>query len=140
MGYKIIKEIFEYDEKNKRKTSELKKQVFALYLAYKKKETPLIAKVFTVIVVAYALSPVDLIPDFIPVLGYLDDFILIPMGVAIALKLILAEIMEECRKEAEMKLKNDIPEAKVAGVIIVMLWILILGFIGYRILTIIKAV
>lgn len=124
----------------KEKTSELKKQVFALYLAYKKKETPLIAKVFTVIVVAYALSPVDLIPDFIPVLGYLDDFILIPMGVAIALKLILAEIMEECRKEAEMKLKNDIPEAKVAGVIIVMLWILILGFIGYRILTIIKAV
>ncbi len=81
MGYKIIKEIFEYDEKNERKkTSELKKQVFALYLAYKKKETPLIAKVFTVIVVAYALSPIDLIPDFIPVLGYLDDFILIPMG------------------------------------------------------------
>ena len=124
----------------KEKTSELKKQVFALYLAYKKKETPLIAKVFTVIVVAYALSPIDLIPDFIPVLGYLDDFILIPMGVAIALKLIPAEIMEECRKEADRKLKNNIPEAKVAGVIIVMLWILILGFIGYRILTIIKAV
>jgi len=124
----------------KEKTSELKKQVFALYLAYKKKETPLIAKVFTAIVVAYALSPIDLIPDFIPVLGYLDDFILIPMGVAIALKLIPAEIMEECRKEADRKLKNDIPEAKVAGVIIVMLWILILGFIGYRILTIIKAV
>lgn len=124
----------------KEKTSELKKHVFALYLAYKKKETPLIAKVFTAIVVAYALSPIDLIPDFIPVLGYLDDFILIPMGVAIALKLIPAEIMEECRKEADRKLKNDIPEAKVAGVIIVMLWILILGFIGYRILTIIKAV
>ncbi len=124
----------------KEKTSELKKQVFALYLVYKKKETPLIAKVFTAIVVAYALSPIDLIPDFIPVLGYLDDFILIPMGVAIALKLIPAEIMEECRKEADRKLKNNIPEAKVAGVIIVMLWILILGFIGYRILTIIKAV
>jgi uncharacterized membrane protein YkvA (DUF1232 family) len=124
----------------KEKTSELKKQVFALYLAYKKKETPLIAKVFTAVVVAYALSPIDLIPDFIPVLGYLDDFILIPMGVAIALKLIPAEIMEECRKEADRKLKNDIPEAKVAGVIIVMLWILILGFIEYRILTIIKAV
>ncbi|MDK2801241.1 MAG: hypothetical protein PWQ70_2860 [Clostridiales bacterium] len=123
----------------KEKTSELKKQVFALYLAYKKKETPLIAKVFTAIVVAYALSPIDLIPDFIPVLGYLDDFILIPMGVAIALKLIPAEIMEECRKEADRKLKNDIPEAKVAGVIIVMLWILILGFIGYRILAIIVA-
>jgi len=124
-------------EKMKEKTSELKRQVFALYLAYKKKETPLIAKVFTAIVVAYALSPIDLIPDFIPVLGYLDDFILIPMGVAIALKLIPAEIMEECRKEAEAKLKSDIPEAKVAGVVIVMLWILILGFIGYRILAIV---
>lgn len=120
----------------KEKTSELKKQVFALYLAYKKKETPLISKVFTAIVVAYALSPIDLIPDFIPVLGYLDDFILIPMGVAIALKLIPAEIMEECRKEAEAKLKSDIPEAKVAGAVIVILWILILGFIGYRILAI----
>ena len=125
-------------EKMKEKTSELKKQVFALYLAYKKKETPLIAKVFTVIVVAYALSPIDLIPDFIPVLGYLDDFILIPMGVAIALKLIPAEIMEECRKEAEAKLQSDIPEAKAAGVIIVMLWILILGFIGYMILAVIR--
>ena len=124
-------------ERMKEKARELKKQVFALYLAYKKKETPLIAKVFTVIVVAYALSPVDLIPDFIPVLGYLGDFILIPMGVAIALKLIPAEIMEECRKEAEAKLQSDIPEAKAAGVIIVMLWILILGFIGYRILAII---
>lgn len=124
-------------ERMKEKARELKKQVFALYLVYKKKETPLIAKVFTVIVVAYALSPVDLIPDFIPVLGYLDDFILIPMGVAIALKLIPAEIMEECRKEAEIKSKSDIPEAKAAGVIIVMLWILILGFIGYRILAII---
>ena len=121
----------------KEKTSELKRQVFALYLAYKKKETPLIAKVFTAIVVAYALSPIDLIPDFIPVLGYLDDFILIPMGVAIALKLIPAEIMEECRKEAEEKLKSDILEARAAGVIIVMLWILILGFNGYRILAII---
>ena len=125
-------------ERMKEKTSELKKQVFALYLAYKKKETPLIAKVFTVIVVAYALSPIDLIPDFIPVLGYLDDFILIPMGVAIALKLIPAEIMEECRKEAEAKLQSDIPEAKAAGVIIVMLWILILGFIGYMILAVIR--
>jgi len=59
------------------------------------------------------------------------------MGVAIALKLIPAEIMEECRKEAETKLKSDIPEAKVAGVIIIMLWILILGFTIYRILAII---
>lgn len=122
-------------EKIKEKTIELKKQVFALYLAYKKKETPLIAKVFAVIVVAYALSPIDLIPDFIPVLGYLDDFILIPLGVTIALKLIPAKIIEECKKEAEEKLKSDIPEAKVAAIVIVIFWIIILGYIGYRILS-----
>lgn len=124
-------------EKIKEKAKELKKQVFALYLAYKKKETPLLAKVFTAVVVAYALSPIDLIPDFIPVLGYLDDFILIPVGVAIALKLIPSKIMEECRQEAEIKMKSDIPEAKAAGVIIVLLWILVLGLIGYKVLAIV---
>lgn len=93
-------------ERMKEKTSELKKQVFTLYLTYKKKETPLIAKVFTAIVVAYALSPIDLIPDFIPVLGYLDDLILIPMGVTIALKLVPAEIMEECKKRSRGKIEK----------------------------------
>jgi len=97
----------------------------------------LLAKVFTAVVVAYALSPIDLIPDFIPVLGYLDDFILIPVGVAIALKLIPSKIMEECRQEAEIKMNSDIPEAKAAGVIIVLLWILVLGLIGYKVLAIV---
>lgn len=121
-------------ERIKVKTRELKKQVFALYLAYKKKDTPLIAKVFTAIVAAYTLSPIDLIPDFIPFLAYLDDLILIPMGVAIALKLTPKEIMEGCKKEAEEKLKNDVSEAKVAEMIIIMLWILIVSIIMYRIL------
>ncbi len=79
-------------ERMKEKTRDLKKEVFTLYLAYKKKETPLFAKIFALIVVAYALSPIDLIPDFIPVLGCLDDLILIPMGVVIALKLVPDEI------------------------------------------------
>lgn len=76
----------------KEKERELKKQIFALYLAYKKKETPLVAKIFTVIIVAYVVSPIDLIPDFIPVLGYLDDLILVPVGISFALKLIPSEI------------------------------------------------
>lgn len=100
----------------------------------RKKETPLIAKVLTAIIVAYALNLIDLIPDFIPVLGYLDDLIFIPLGITIALKLIPAEIMEECKKEAEKRLKSDVPKAKVAGIVIIILWILILGVIGYKVL------
>jgi uncharacterized membrane protein YkvA (DUF1232 family) len=121
-------------KRKKERARELKKQVFALYLAYKKKETPLIAKVLTAIIVAYALNLIDLIPDFIPVLGYLDDLIFIPLGITIALKLIPAEIMEECKKEAEKRLKSDVPKAKVAGIVIIILWILILGVIGYKVL------
>lgn len=118
----------------KERAKELKKQVFALYLAYKRKETPLLAKIFAVIIVAYALSPIDLIPDFIPVLGYLDDLILIPAGITLALKLIPAEIMEECNKEAEEGLSKNIPEAKIASTVIILMWILIIGIIVYRVL------
>lgn len=67
---------------------QLKRQIYVLYLAYKDPRMPLFTKIFTVSVVAYAFSPIDLIPDFIPILGYLDDLILVPLGVYFALKLI----------------------------------------------------
>ncbi|WP_177159813.1 hypothetical protein [Anaerobranca gottschalkii] len=72
--------------------------------------------------------------NIIPILGYLDDLVLIPMGIAIAIKLIPTHIIEECKKEAESKLISDIPEAKVACVIIVTLWLLILGLVGCKLL------
>lgn len=115
--------------KMKKRAKELKKQVFALYLAYRKKETPFLAKVFTVIIVAYALSPLDLIPDFIPILGYLDDLILIPAGIALALKLIPDEIIAQCNKEAEETFSKDIPEAKIASAVIVLIWLLLIGMV-----------
>lgn len=118
----------------KERAKELKKQVFALYLAYKKKETPLLAKIIAVIIVAYALSPIDLIPDFIPVLGYLDDLVLIPAGITLALKLIPDEIMKECKKEAEEGLNKNIPEAKIASTVIILLWVFVIGIILYRVL------
>jgi uncharacterized membrane protein YkvA (DUF1232 family) len=87
-------------EQWKQKAHELKIQVYTLYLAYRDPRTPWYAKVFAALVVGYAFSPIDLIPDFIPVLGYLDDLILIPLGVQIALNLIPVEIMEDCREQA----------------------------------------
>ncbi len=76
---------------------QLRAETYALYLAYRDPRVPWVAKVLAAVVVGYAFSPIDLIPDFIPVLGYLDDLVLIPIGVALALRMIPAEVMDECR-------------------------------------------
>lgn len=113
----------------KEKAKDFKKEVNALYLAYKNPKTPWYARLFTALVVGYALSPVDLIPDFIPVFGYLDDLILIPLGIKFALKLIPPDVMEECRKNAgQEKNKNYI-----AGAVIILIWISVVILILKRI-------
>ena len=76
---------------------QLKRETYALYLAYRDPRVPWYAKVLAVCVVAYAFSPIDLIPDFIPVLGYLDDLVFVPLGISLALRLIPPEVMAECR-------------------------------------------
>lgn len=93
----------------KHKARQLKIQVDALYLAYRDPRTPWYARVFTALVVGYAFSPIDLIPDFVPVLGYLDDLLLLPLGVKIALDLIPAEIMAEAREQAHQQSRADKP-------------------------------
>lgn len=100
----------------------LKNDVAALFLACKRPDTPFIAKLVTGLVVAYALSPIDIIPDFIPILGYLDDLILLPFGIALALKLIPPNIMEECRLEAVGLFDKGKPKNIKAGIVIVILW------------------
>src|SRR6266496_3022762 len=87
----------------------LKREVYALYLAVRDPRTPWYAKAFAAFVVAYALSPIDLIPDPIPVLGYLDDLILVPLGVVIALRMIPEEIMTDARTQADQVLKSGKP-------------------------------
>lgn len=87
--------------KLKEQAKKLKMDIPTLFLALKDKDTPILAKIFAGITVAYALSPIDLVPDFIPILGYLDDVILLPMLVAFTVKLIPADIMERNRKQAE---------------------------------------
>jgi uncharacterized membrane protein YkvA (DUF1232 family) len=113
-------------EKIKIKTKDLKHNLSALYLAYKRKDVPVYAKIAIIITVGYALSPIDLIPDFIPVLGYLDDIIIVPLLIILSLKLIPKEIMDECKEEAKDLWKDIKPKKWYYGVPIIIIWILII--------------
>ena len=99
----------------------LKVEVYALYLAYKDPRVPWYARVFVAVVVGYAFSPIDLIPDPVPVLGYLDDLILIPLGVALAIRMIPAPVLAECRKKARDA--KDRPVSKVGALVVVIVWL-----------------
>lgn len=108
----------------RRRARQLKVETYALYLAYRDPRVPWVAKVFAACVVAYAFSPIDLIPDPIPVLGYLDDLVLVPLGVALALRMIPQPVMDECRERAQAILDQDRPRNWAAAGVIVALWIL----------------
>lgn len=86
-------------ERVKKSLLELKRQIHALYLASRDPRTPWYAKAVAGLVVAYTLSPIDLIPDFIPVLGYLDDLLIVPAGIALAIRLIPADVMAAAREK-----------------------------------------
>jgi uncharacterized membrane protein YkvA (DUF1232 family) len=103
----------------------LKTETFALYLAYRDPRTPWYAKAFAALVVAYAFSPLDLIPDPIPVLGYLDDLLLIPLGVFLALKMIPLEVMGEARARADEVVAQGKPVSRLGMAIVGGLWLLI---------------
>lgn len=100
---------------------ELKRETYALYLACRDPRTPWYAKVLAGAIVAYALSPIDLIPDFIPVLGYVDDVLIVPAGIALALRLVPADVMAECRARA--KAISERPTSRIAAAIIVAIWL-----------------
>ena len=118
-------------EKLKTKAKELKSNVLALYLAGRHPDTPLFAKILTVIIVAYALSPIDLIPDFIPVLGYLDDIILLPLGIYFAIRLIPPDVLAQCRVQAQEM--EERPKSYAAAVIIVLVWMVVIALILFKI-------
>ena len=102
---------------------QIKRDTYALYLAVKDRRTPWHAKLVAACVVAYAFSPIDLIPDFIPVLGYLDDVIIVPLGILLALRLIPADVMAECRAEAEANRPSSKPRNYVGAAAIVAIWL-----------------
>lgn len=113
----------------KSRAKQLKADIPALFLALKRKDTPILAKILAFITVGYALSPIDLIPDFIPVLGYLDDVILLPVLIALTVKLIPREKFERCRKEAEEIWQNGKTKKWYYAIPVVTVWILIIYFI-----------
>ena len=98
----------------------LKVEVYALYLTYRDPRVPWYARVFAAVVVGYAFSPIDLIPDVVPVLGYLDDLVVVPLGVALAIKMIPPPVLAECREKARNA--KDRPVSKVAAVVVVVVW------------------
>lgn len=109
----------------KQRARHLKAETFALYLAARDPRTPWYAKLLVAGIVAYAFSPIDLIPDFVPVIGYLDDLILIPIGIALAIKLIPHQVLAECRVRANETIQNGKPVSRVAGAVIVIIWLLL---------------
>lgn len=110
----------------------IKLKIKVVYLAYKNENTPIVAKVFAAITVGYALSPIDLIPDFIPILGYLDDLIILPLLIYISFKLIPEEIMKECEEKANEVWKDGKPKRLIYGLPIIIFWILVIVFLVYK--------
>lgn len=117
-------------DKLKHQARELKKNVLILFLVYKDSRVTWYAKLIAICVVAYAFSPIDLIPDFIPVLGYLDDLIIVPLGVALAIRLIPKHILEEYRIQAEELRKKKKPKNWFIGAVFIAIWILFATWIG----------
>ena len=113
----------------KEKANELKKDITVVAVALKRKDTPPLAKMTACICVGYALSPIDLVPDFIPFLGYLDDVILLPLLIAITLKLIPKDIIEDSRQEADDIWALGKPKKWYYALPIILIWILIIVLI-----------
>ena len=109
--------------KLKSRANHLRAETIVLYLAARHPGTPWYAKLLVGAIVAYALSPIDLIPDFIPVIGYLDDIILIPMGIALAIKMIPKSVLDESRVRADEVVANGRPVSRIAGAIIIFVWV-----------------
>ena len=111
--------------KLKEKAKQLKIDIPAVFLALTDKKTPWYAKVFAALTVVYALSPIDLVPDFIPVLGYLDDLIILPLLVTLTVKFIPSDVFEEYRKQACGMWQDGNPKKWYYAVPVILVWVLI---------------
>ena len=109
----------------KQRARQLKKETYAIYIACKDPRVPWYARLFARFVVAYAFSPIDLIPDVIPILGYLDDLVLVPLGIILVLKMIPPAVLAECREKAEVAMNQGKPTSRIAAIAIVAIWLLL---------------
>ncbi len=117
------------NERWQKRIKALKAETYAIYLAYKDPRVPWYAKVLIAFVVAHTFSPIDLIPDFIPIIGYLDDLVITPVGILLAIKMIPQEVMAECREKAGKQLDQDKPNSKIVAAVIISIWILLAAII-----------
>lgn len=115
--------------------SALKREVYTLYLAYRHPRTPWYARLAAALVVGYAFSPIDLIPDPIPILGYLDDLVLLPLGIALTLRLLPPDVITECRAQADTALAQGKRPNWLAAAIIIAIWVVAAIFAIRLILT-----
>lgn len=109
----------------KQRVKQLKNETYAIYIACKDPRVPWYARVFAGFVVAYAFSPIDLIPDVIPILGYLDDLILVPLGIMLVIKMIPPNVLVQCREKAEAAISQGKPTSRIAAILIVGIWLLL---------------
>ena len=116
-------------ESLKQRAKELRTEAHALYLACKDPRVPWHARAFALCVAGYAFSPIDLIPDFIPVIGYLDDLIIVPLGIVLAIKMVPPDILDQCRKKARESADQKKPVRWIAAFVIVGIWAVFLFFI-----------
>lgn len=107
----------------KARAAEYTCQIRTLYIACRDPRTPWLPKAITALVVAYALSPVDLIPDVIPVLGYLDDLVLLPLGIVLAIRLIPPAVLEESRHKAREEMASRLPRSRSGMVLVLCIWV-----------------
>jgi uncharacterized membrane protein YkvA (DUF1232 family) len=117
-------------ERWRQRAGEVKRDIYALYLAMRDPRTPLLAKVVGGVVVAYAVSPIDLIPDFIPVLGYLDDLLLLPLGILLVRRLVPPAILEEHRAAAAARPER--PRSLVGAAVVVAIWVAFAAWVVWR--------
>lgn len=114
---------------SKERARRIKSDIPAVFLALKHSKTPLYVKILAGITIGYALSPVDLIPDFIPVFGYLDDLILLPALIVLTVKRIPSETMEECRQNAKELWRDGKPKRWYYAIPVIIVWLVWIGFI-----------
>lgn len=117
------------------KARALNSEVFALYLAYRHPEVSWVARLIIALTIGYALSPIDLIPDFIPVFGFLDDLLIVPAGIALSIRLIPPAVLAECRTKAAAEFNDAKPHFRYATLIVLFTWLIMLAvafLIGYK--------
>lgn len=117
------------------KAQRLKQDALALFFAYRDPRVSGFSRIFILCVVAYAFSPLDLIPDFIPVLGYMDDVIILPLGIYLAVKMVPPDVLVDCRQRAGEVYTDKKPISRAAAVVVMLIWLLLAALVVYWLLT-----